>query len=410
MLKRASVTEQFSTFVELTNERFSRWVPDGRLMRSMMIALTCRQQQGKSISQGKAPAPRNFWAVYWHQQWQQKGESEPTDSVSRGHLAAFVQESCYWAAQKTSQFGSDLYTLADYFQMAIARLDTVLNCFAPERGSQLDTYAYIAFKNIIRETLRQRKEINICSDWQLLLQVSQKRLGHALRTAGQKEVTQPTFVWRCFKAVYEPATHTARQLDDRSADIWSMIAHEYNQQRQTLTPVPPHGDAKMLSDELRRCAAAVRAYLYPQVTSLNLPQSGRESGEVQDTLMDQDAASLLDAMVMAEATATRAQQQRNVDQVLREALSKLTDEAQQIFSLYYREGQTQQQIAQVMDVKQYTVSRRLSKARESMLKQVAIWSRDTLHISLTSDVLININTVLEEWLQRYYDVHNPEES
>lgn len=403
MLKRASVSEQFSTFVELTDERFSRWVSDGRLIRSMTIALECLHQSSKSVRQVKDEASPNFWTLYWHQRWRQNGEPRQTASIPRGHLAAFVQESCYWAAQKTYQFASDRYTLADYFQMAIARLDTVLNGFSPERGSQLDTYAHVAFKNIIRDTLRQRREINVCSDWQLLLRLSQKRLEDSLRTAGQVKVENSVLAWRCFKAVYEPSNHPTQQLDAIEGDIWPILVREYNQQRQTLTPVPPSSDAKILSQELRRCAAAVRAYLYPPVTSLNVPDSGRDKGEMQDTLVAREEASLLDAMIAAAETATRGQQQRHVDQVLRAALSQLTDEAQQIFSLYYQEGQTQQQIAKALNIKQYTVSRRLSKARESMLKQVAIWSRDTLHISLTSDVLININTVLEEWLQRYYN-------
>lgn len=410
MLERASVTEQFSTFIELADERFSRWVPDGRLMRSMAAAQTGLGEQGRQASEkaDKAAELNQFWAVYWHRCWC-SGVAEKNACLPYGHLAAFVQEACYWAAQKTTQFSNSRYTLVDYFQLAIARLDTVLKYFSPERGSRLDTYAHVSFKNIIRETLRQQKEIDICSDWTLLLRLSQKRLVESLRVAGEQELQSQVLAWRCFKAAYDPSVHAPQQLNQADAAIWSEIACEHNQQRQTMSPVPPNSDAPTIRKTLRRCAAAARTYLYPKATSLNATRPGQDEGELQDTLASPEADSLLDAMVAAEELVKRRQQHADVDQVLQEALSQLSDEAQKVFTLYYRENQTQQQIAQVLDIKQYTVSRRLSKAREKMLKKVAIWSRDTLHISLTSDLLTSINTVLEEWLTRHYSATGPED-
>jgi hypothetical protein len=65
-------------------------------------------------------------------------------------------------------------------------------------------------------------------------------------------------------------------------------------------------------------------------------------------------------------------------------------------------------------MKQYTISRRLTKARETLLLALAQWSRDTLHITLTSDVLKDTSTVLEEWLQTHYSpsdsLSRPEQS
>lgn len=411
MLERASVSEQFSTFMELADERFSRWVPDGRLMRSMAAAQTCLGEQSRQAAENadKAVEPKQFWAVYWYRCWC-SGAAEKNASLPYGHLAAFVQEACYWAAQKTTRFSNSRYTLVDYFQLAIARLDTVLKYFSPERGSRLDTYAHVAFKNIIRETLRQQKEIDICSDWALLLRLSQKRLVESLQAAGEQELQSQLLAWRCFKAAYNSSVHSIRQLDQADADIWSEIACEYNQQRQTLSPVPPSSDVPTLRKTLRCGAAAARTYLYPKTTSLNASRPGQDEGELQDTLASPEDDSLLDGLVAAEELAKRRQQQADVDQILQEALSQLSNEAQKIFTLYYRESQTQQQIAQTLDIKQYTVSRRLSKARETMLKKVAIWSRDTLHISLTSDLLTSINTVLEEWLTRYYSATGSEDS
>jgi hypothetical protein len=39
---------------------------------------------------------------------------------------------------------------------------------------------------------------------------------------------------------------------------------------------------------------------------------------------------------------------------------------------------------------------------------LAQWSQSTMHISLTSDILDNISSLLEEWLANHYD-SNPTE-
>jgi DNA-binding transcriptional regulator LsrR (DeoR family) len=70
--------------------------------------------------------------------------------------------------------------------------------------------------------------------------------------------------------------------------------------------------------------------------------------------------------------------------------------------LYYAQALTQQQIAQQLEIKQYTVSRRLGNAKEKLLLTLAKWSQETLHISLTSTVVNDMYVVLEEWLQTHY--------
>jgi hypothetical protein len=55
-----------------------------------------------------------------------------------------------------------------------------------------------------------------------------------------------------------------------------------------------------------------------------------------------------------------------------------------------------------LNIKQYTISRRLTKAKEQLLKSLANWSQTTLHISLTPALLQTMSAVLEDWLQTHY--------
>ncbi len=398
MLERSAVVEQFSTFIELADDRFKRWITDVRLARHTRAALNRINYEQDEQAQATA----KYLITYWYKCWRLTGGQDNRANLPYGHLAAYLQETCYWAASKTARFSAHYDGLADYFQIAIARLGYVLDHFSPERGSRLDTYAHTAFNNIIRDTLRQRKELDICSDWALLRRLSQKRLEEALLASGLGDKVSPyVLAWRCFKAIYVPSADATRQLNQPSAELWQAIAHQFNQQRQTSAPVPPSADGATLNVWLRHCAAAARSYLYPKATSLNTSRLGG-GDELQDTLSDPTCDSLLDALALQEEIDARQHQQTELDRELRQALEQLPPEAQDILALYYRQGQTQQQIAQSLSVQQYTVSRRLSKVRETLLKQISLWSRDTLHISLNTDVLKGMSTVLEEWLYSYY--------
>src|SRR6478672_7804279 len=155
MRPRHNLVEIFSTFLQFDADRLSGWVTEPRLRRSMQRCL----EQSSSAS-----TTDYFWALYWYKIWQAHSES-----LAEAHLSAYLQEVGYWAAQKTAtSFASSQYTLADCFQIAIARIGTVLKGFNPQQGFSLKNYAASLFSSAIKELLRQRQEIDICTDWALL--------------------------------------------------------------------------------------------------------------------------------------------------------------------------------------------------------------------------------------------------
>ena len=150
------------------------------------------------------------------------------------------------------------------------------------------------------------------------------------------------------------------------------------------------------------CAKAARSYLYPTLASINAPRPGQESGEWLDNLPGLQEESLLTTIITQEEEQSRQSQQAQMNAVLIAALDKFDQQTQQLLQLYYAQGLTQQQMAKQLEMKQYTISRRLTKSRELLLSALAKWSQETLHISLTSDVLKGISAVLDEWLQGYF--------
>ncbi|MBD2502033.1 sigma-70 family RNA polymerase sigma factor [Anabaena azotica] len=389
MQPRQSIIAIFSTFVQFDADRFSGWATESRLRRSIQ---TCLQHTPKETSE-------YFWALYWYKFWQ----LPETQSLAKQHLTAYLQEPCYWISQKTAaSFVSTQYRLPDCFQVAIAQIDRVLKSFNPSQTSTLKNYASIIFGSVIRETLRQRQEIDICTDWGLLRKISQKRLHESLQNAvSLTEIPDYILAWNCFKTLYIPTkAANSRQLSRPDDTIWEAIAKAYNSQsNQPAT-------AQTIEKWLLNAAKAVRNYLYPTSDSLNLAKGEDDTYELLDHLPATQQPSLIQEIIAQEEEQARNSQQAQIHQVLVEAIAQLAAQLQQILHLYYQKKLNQDSIAQKLDIKQYTVSRRLTKAKETLLKSVASWSRDTLHISLTSDILKAMSSLIEDWLQNYYDDSN----
>jgi RNA polymerase sigma factor (sigma-70 family) len=393
MRPRQNLVEIFSTFIQFDFDRFSKWASDPHLLRNMN---KCLQASPQEISE-------NFWGIYWHKQW-----SKNPKGLARGHLMAYLQEVCFWSTNKTiTGFSSSQYTLADCFQIAIAGIDKVLKGFDGDRGYHLKSYASITFSNLIRELLRQRQEIDICSEWSLLRKLSQKRLNESLENAGIAADIREKYVlaWNSFKNIYVPdRTTSTRKLNKPDAETWQAIAKLYNQARSTQLTSPGEAvNPVILEQWLLKCVQAARSYLYPNVTSINQSRPGYDTGEIADTIAGEIDDSLLTEMIVEEEIQQRNQQQNEIGEVLIKAIENLQAEEQKLLNLYYGEKLKQTDIARELNTQQYSISRKLTKVKKSLLESLAKWTKETLHISLNSDILNSISAVIDEWLESHYN-------
>jgi RNA polymerase sigma factor (sigma-70 family) len=392
MRPRRSLIEYFSTFVQFRDDRFDGWVKDTRLWRNMQNRL--QDTQNSDVSESL----EHFWVLYWYKQWQNQ-----LDKLSQEHLAAYLQETCYWAIQSiVVNLASVQYKSSDCFQIAIADLFNILKGYSPSQGASLKTYAKTSFSNTVRDVLRQRREADGRSDWGLLRKVSQKQLVEALEAGGDSPDTIAYYrlAWTCFKTFCAPTDATTiRRLPRPDLATWDAIATLYNTQRLHLSIPAPNGNAASLEKWMIHCAGRIRTLLNPSVTSLNIHQFDPESDEVVDNLPDRSGGSPLMDLISLEELQERQAQRSQVAMVLTSAIQELDVEVQTLLALYYTQGLTQQEIAAQFNMKQYTISRRISGAKEKLLLALARWSQETLHITLTSPVVKQMSIVLEEWLQ-----------
>lgn len=392
MRPRQTVTELFSSFIKFEQDTFKAWLKVPKLERSIRNILS-RHPVTKN--------QENFLALYWHNLWRQ--EASP---LAREHLVAYLQEVCYWAAYKTVEnLKSPKYKLSDCFQIALTQIHVILNGFDSRLGSNLKNYAGVSFRSLLINTLRGSYEAELCSDWALLRKISQRKLESCLTQAGLSpaKIAEYVLSWSCFKIVFAPEKNTGiRQLSRPEAPTWEAISALYNKQRlHQLEPSSPPCSAAKIESRLIKCSQCLRAYLFPRIDSLNTPKPGQENTELLDELAG-ESESLLTQMIEQEEKNAREQQQIELQSFLRQALNELKPEQLQILSLYYAEHLTQAEIANRLNTKQYTVSRNLTRTRELILKALSLWSQEKFEVTLNGEMIAQMDEVLEQWLESYY--------
>lgn len=394
MQPRQSVMDLFTAFIQFQADRFSHWVIDARLKRSMqrcLDSLNLDANHSESIASSE-----RFWSLYWHQHWQ------AAHPLAIEHLVAYLQEPCYWSAHLTcKRFANPQYSLSDYFQMAITEVHIILRDFDAHKGASLKTFATIAFPRLLRDLLRQRHAADLCSDWTLLRRTSKKRLTEALEHQGLSPlmITQYQLVWRCFQQVWvqDSPLHHSPPLDRQ---IWETITHDYNAEHGAypgLNPTTPEAIERWLMT----CATWIRQYLYPPIDSLNRTPVGYDTGELQDQMAAPLSTDALTQLIEQEERQEQTQQQEQLQSLLKTALTQLDAQSQSLLRLYYQEHLTQQEIVHRTQLSQATVSRRLTKAREALLTALVQWSQ-ILNRTVNPTQIITMSTSLEAWLVLYY--------
>jgi RNA polymerase sigma factor (sigma-70 family) len=393
MHPRQNTIEMFSTFAQLEGNKFSRWVTDTNLRRSILSYSNCSSEDNSE----------NFWALYWHKSWQNN-----FNNLAKMHLLAYLQEPFYWASEKImAKHANNQYGLADYFQIANAEVEIIIKDFNPEKSSNLKYYAVMAVSSRLREILRQRKETNICTNWVLLRKVTKKIILEALNTAGlsPNAINQYRLAWVCFKELYVYQSSGTNKLPDPDRQLWSAIANLYNCERKAqLGFSTPQITSEEIERWLTQTAVYIRAYLFPSVKSLNTQIVNSQDVETLD-IPDLSSYSLLADMIVKEDIQNRQQQVLQMKNAISNALQFLDSESQEILRLYYQEELTQQQIMQRLQKSQPTISRRLVKARESMLAALVKWRQSLnpdLNNCVDSTLIEDMSIALEEYLKIHY--------
>jgi RNA polymerase sigma factor (sigma-70 family) len=394
MRQRTDLIEIFSTFLQFEGDRPQGWTIDPRLNRNITRSVQLEPRGGE-----------DFWAAHWLKQYaQQANSTNPALHSAIGHLSAYLQETCFWAVNRVMpRVGSIQMKLSDCFQAAISDVPKLLAAFDTSKPTGLKAYANTVFSNGLRDCLRQRREIDFCSEWGLLQKISRKRLLDALTANNfdQKLCDRYYVAWKALTTHHcSEKSPKLRSIAAPDAETWQFIEQSYNKERKEF----PHlttATAKEIEKWLLDAAKKVRSYLYPAVSSLNVKKGDDTEADWESDLVGNDVEPMM-YLEEQETRAERQTQQQQMVAVLHAAIAKLDEPASQLLTLYYQDRATQQSIAQQLNLPQYTISRKLTKTRETLLKEILAWGQTTLHIQPTSNVIAAISPLLEEWLESFY--------
>jgi RNA polymerase sigma factor (sigma-70 family) len=388
MTSRQDPVAIFSSFLVFKDNRSVGWAIDPKLRRNMLSVPSQLTQA---------------WESYWYDRYLEQVSPLPAQ-----HLCAYLQSVCYSAAKRiASSFASNTHSLEDLFQASMLQTERILQNFDPTLGYPLKHYASSVFESAIRQTLREQREVAICTDCSLLRATSQKRLRDALTRRGLSQEKQSLYVraWQSFKLVYVPEhLGGTRALNWPTSAVWAEILNEFN---RGLPLYQQQASLGTLEAWLKEIALTLREYLCPTITSLNQTLSGFETGELLDSLVDDTAHCGLDALVHNEDAQTRLLLRTQMNTVLLAAVSNLDPKFQTLLQYVFADGYTQTRIGELLGEQQCTVSRWLVRVYKTLLSSLIHWSQEELHISLSLSVIETMGTILKEWLKNHFSPSRP---
>ncbi len=379
MKKREDMVQKFSTFLSFGDSKSrlkATWQVDPELERQM-----------KRLTQSDPEAKAEFWARYFLKTlrrvenegdtgtWRQ-GELREELSVSSltvgRHLSAYLQEACFWAAQKSYQrfiFLRHKYPLEEYFQIANsatnlpAKLLKNFDFNYPQ--TNLEGYARIAIIRFIANTIYQQDieaKKEKFSDYGLLKDLTKKELRESLQAKGINplQIDSYCLVWQCFDEIFQPSQNQGnRRLNPPTQNHLQQIASYYNQRCNSLNlqVIPTVGEK--IQEMLSICIQAAREHRTKRFLPL------------------EDYEKISDSMPTLWDTVMQEEEWEQVQKLVANLFSAMPEASQTMVKLWQGLNLTQTEMATILKnqypdlQKQYQVARQLGRLTRNLLRDLA---------------------------------------
>ncbi|BAZ08540.1 hypothetical protein NIES4071_03450 [Calothrix sp. NIES-4071] len=335
------------------------------------------------IHQSDAKEVIHFWIDMALYNQPIKEEWEPDNRVQKAweHIRFYCEECCYKAAiqvwkDDTSKSWEDYIFLSRYLVYDFNRFEQILAKYNPD-SSSIDTY----ITKILINTIKNQTLVAKYSHWRLLVQASDNKLKEALLRAGiyEPEISRIVFARKYFKQVYQmnkiqnPLKETGKRWEEPDDNDFIEAANFYNTEKPLLsTPheVSANGDvtSKELKGWMKNCITAL--YNYPKSIT---PSFSIEALQERGNGIEYEALYTHDI----EEWAPQADSVKAIESALHKQFLLLKHEQQKLLLLYYGLGLQQKQIAEIYEVTQGAIARRLQTVEIKLLKTILTLSQPT---------------------------------
>lgn len=375
------------------------------------------QQNMQRLVELDRDATEEFWARYFLRVLREELEAESCggQDYAKGHLFAYLQRLCYFVALKLNRkhsgvdFLRQLYTYQDYFQIANSFASDpakLLKNFKFDLPYTVQAYAKPPLEGLIKQIIgKENKQINRLkySHWGLLKNTKKGELEAALRgRVKQDQVEQYLLVWQCFMEIYASTTsHGSRSLAPPTDEEFQQMTRRYNQRRLGLYEPGEAVDECRVRQMLEVCTSAVRDW---RTVSFSYPDANRDvfdpsSGDCWETIIpdipDYTSNELLARLEQEDAW-------NQINELLSQAFAQLSAYDQSLLRLWEPGlGLTQTEIALVLNLQQYQISRQLMRCKRSLLKAFAKACNESFNLHLSNNIIAQLDAPIEEWLEKH---------
>lgn len=376
MKKREDIVQKFSTFLRFGDYNSSQkttWQADPQLERQM-----------KRLVESDPEAKEEFWTRHFLKYLREVLPQEnsqpmqfPASTNIERHLAAYLQEACIWAAQKTYQkfnFLRHKYPIEEYFQIACsfanlpAKVFKSFNLDHPHYN--VESYAKTAILRFIRDKIYQQdieaKRVKF-SGHGLLKDLTNKELQEALASRGfnQPQIDLYRLAWQCFDEIYQvKRTFSSQSLEPPNQEYLKQITSCYNQRLKSLNFPATPVDEEKINAMLQICIQAARNYRTKHFQPLP------------------EFETMSDSMPTLWDTIVQQEEREQVQLIVSRLFEAMPEPGQTMLKLWQGLNLTQTEIAMVMKnkypelQKQYQVARHLSRYTRNLLRDfVTEWNK-----------------------------------
>lgn len=384
--KSLNLLEKFFNLLIINDNRKLLWKPQAVLKRNLELYQKNHSQFTELCHQNSEQEIVKFWWKLVIDDTQNWEDWEPSNrkQLALQHLAAYLQNSCYWAVKQICelQIKNDWY---DYFDIAKAfvyqseKLESAIRKYNPDRGANLNTF----FQQILISQIRSEAKVNKCSPWRLLCIASPDKLREALQAAGYKEpeISVYLFIRKYFKQVYQlnhihnPTRTKGERWTEPVLKDFQEIVNLYNAEKQL--PSAPHEvrsfsgvvTSEQVKDWMNICIRVLQAH--PKITEVSWEA-------IQDSSLNVTREQLAKLNLPAQPQLSEVEKEPSIslqkDAELRQELIKINTRIEQLIQqkklpenrqyfclLYYGFDFTQQQIAYLSGIHQTNIMRFINK-------------------------------------------------
>ncbi|NET45444.1 sigma-70 family RNA polymerase sigma factor [Okeania sp. SIO2B3] len=390
MEKRTNILNMFSTFLDVQDDygNSSKWLYDKKLKSNIE-----QQQKNRPSLNGNLEQYEPIWVKFWYDLAVVENGSI---SIPQRHLQSYLQECCFWATKEIhNKFASDDDRWIDGFYQAINFvLEKTLKIFEKYnwiffKPTNIRSWCQQKIKDYLKEFYLKRRRLDGASDWRILKDknISSKKWGKVLESARILDVKLSSclLALECFQKHYHPIVRANQRFPEPTDEQWKKIVNDYNYVRNSRG-ITNDIDREAIQKLLDECVNAMRNYQKPQ----SLVYIDDEEKEYFEIASDDS---------FREEKLEKDQEWQEINNILTDDFTKLSPEAKTLLILENGIQLGQTEIAKLFNLKQYQISRKLTKYRKPLLDKCVKMKQEQVERKLTKEENKNLSKQINEWLR-----------